>query len=223
MSKYDLVIFDCDGTLADSEYMNCIACSMVLRDLGYERYTYDVVYGELVGVTLKDIGKIVGDEYNKPIADNFAELIVSKVEELAPEYLKSVPNVDAAVKWASENYKVCVASNGEPRNVRASVHVLGLAPFFPDELIFTQAMVARGKPEPDLFLLAAKTLDADPARTLVVEDTVVGVRAAKAAGMAAIGFIQMHAEDPNYADKLRAAGADMIMNDWLDFQALALT
>ena len=221
MTKFDLVIFDCDGTLADSEAMNCLACSMVLRELGYERYTHDVVYSELVGVTLKDIGAIVAKEYDIPMVDDFAERIVNKVGELAPAHLKAVPNVDDAVKWANENYKICVASNGEPRNVRSSVHVLGLAPFFPDDLIFTQAMVERGKPEPDLFLLAAKTLGADPARCLVVEDTVVGVKAAKAAGMTAIGFIQMHAEDPKYADKLRGAGADMIMDDWSEFQSLA--
>ena len=88
-------------------------------------------------------------------------------------------------------------------------------------MVFTQAQVKHGKPAPDLFLLAANELGGIPERTLVVEDTVVGVRAAKAAGMDVIGYTKLHSDDVNYESKLRDAGADFIMSEWSEFKEIA--
>lgn len=220
-NKYDLIIFDCDGTIADSEYLNCLACSIVLKELGYERYTTEDVYNDFVGKTLKAISDIVVAEYGIPMVDDFVKRIVDKVLELTPQYLKEVPRVNEAIGWAYDNYKICVASNGEPVNVHKSVDTLDLRKYFPKNKIFTQAQVKIGKPAPDLFLLAANEVGGTPERTLVVEDTVVGITAAKAAGMSVIGFTALHSEKPNYDQKLLDAGADHIMNDWSEFKALA--
>ncbi len=218
---YELIIFDCDGTLVDSEYMNCLSASQAFIAAGFSRYTYDVIYNEFVGVTIKEIMAIIEDETGRKVPEDMPDRIIERVAENTAVYLKPVDGVREAVSWAADKFKICVGSNGERVNVVNSIKTAGLAELLTEDRIYTSAMVAKGKPAPDLFLMAAEKLAADPAKTLVVEDTVVGVTAAKAAGMSVIGFIKMHAADPNYAGKLKKAGADHIMHDWAEFFALA--
>ena len=127
------------------------------------------------------------------------------------------------VSWADENgFPLCVASNGERPNVLESLRIAELDTYLPPERTFTadQDEVAKGKPAPDLFLYAAsQTGGHDPARCLVIEDTTVGVRAAKAASMTVFGLTSSHANIPGYDDRLREAGADAIMESWADFPA----
>ena len=123
--------------------------------------------------------------------------------ELAP-----VPGIARAL--AQLDGPRCVASSSDPARIRMTLELTGLAGFFGDH-IFSGAEVANGKPAPDLFLHAAKTMGAPPAECVVVEDSVQGVRAGVAAAMPVIGFTGGAHAYPGFADTLRAAGAATII------------
>jgi HAD superfamily hydrolase (TIGR01509 family) len=111
----------------------------------------------------------------------------------------------------------CVASSSDSDRVSFSLSLTGLAPHFGKRL-YTAQMVERGKPAPDLFLYAAERMHADPRRTLVIEDSVSGVRAAKAAGMTAWGFVGgSHYQSRDGKAILHEAGADRVFRRMADF------
>ena len=125
--------------------------------------------------------------------------------------LKGVEGVRQAV--AGLDARVCVASSSAPERLRFALRVTGYEALFAPN-IFSSAEVPRGKPHPDLFLFAAHTLGADPDRCLVIEDSVAGVSAARAAGMIVFGFVGgSHFSVPAQTEELTAAGADLIFDD----------
>jgi beta-phosphoglucomutase-like phosphatase (HAD superfamily) len=115
------------------------------------------------------------------------------------------------------NVPHCVASSSDLDRVSFSLSLTGLAPHF-DRRLYTAQMVERGKPAPDLFLYAAEKMQADPLRTLVIEDSVSGVTAAKAAGMAVWGFVGgSHYQSRDGKALLYNAGADRVFGRMADF------
>jgi HAD superfamily hydrolase (TIGR01509 family) len=127
-----------------------------------------------------------------------------------------MPSVAAAVKRLPVRY--CLASSSERERVLFSLEVTGLADLFGDRL-FTSQMVTRGKPAPDLFLLAATRMGAAPARTLVIEDSVSGVTAGKAAGMTVWGFVGgSHYAHRDGRRQLEEAGADRVFDRMADLE-----
>lgn len=209
---FDLVIFDCDGTLVNSEYLNNRAVADYLQSLGHARYTADYVSHHFIGTALDDICVIVEAETGARLSlQDFTQGYVARVEA-SIDALEAVPQAFEAVSACAERLAVCVASNGERPNVIAGVRIAGLATLFPEARIFTKDMVARGKPAPDLFLHAANIMGCDPARALVIEDSVPGVRAGKAAGMIVAGFTGVAHDREAAAGYLRAAGADIVFD-----------
>src|SRR5207245_11276972 len=111
----------------------------------------------------------------------------------------------------------CVASSSDVDRVSLSLSLTGLAPHF-DTRLYTSQMVKRGKPAPDLFLYAAERMQADPRRTLVIEDSISGVAAGKAAGMTVWGFVGgSHYRSRDGQAMLREAGADRVFGRMTDF------
>jgi HAD superfamily hydrolase (TIGR01509 family) len=111
----------------------------------------------------------------------------------------------------------CVASSSDVDRVSFSLALTGLAPYF-DARLYTSQMVARGKPAPDLFLYAAERMQADSHRTLVIEDSVSGVQAGKAAGMTVWGFVGgSHYQSRDGKAILGEAGADRVFERMADF------
>ncbi|MDP7142720.1 MAG: HAD family phosphatase [Alphaproteobacteria bacterium] len=222
-TPYDLIIFDCDGTLVDSEYLNCLSCSEIIREAGFDGYTVDYIYNKMVGMTLVDIRAAIEQKHGRKLPDDLRDRIIKRISQNAPTHLRRIDGALRMVSWADENgFPLCVASNGERPNVLESLRIAELDTYLPPERTFTadQDEVAKGKPAPDLFLYAAsQTGGHDPARCLVIEDTTVGVRAAKSAGMTVFGLTSSHANIPGYDDRLREAGADAIMESWADFPA----
>lgn len=107
----------------------------------------------------------------------------------------------------------CVASSSHPERIRRSLELTGLLERFAPHL-FSATMVSAGKPAPDLFVLAAARMAAEPARCLVIEDSEVGTRAGKAAGMTVYGFTGANHVCPEaHAPRLQAAGADAVFNE----------
>lgn len=204
---YGLVIFDCDGTLVDSEALNNGALIAVLREEGLTRYDMDYAMRHWVGTTasgaIADIEREIG--YRLPV--DVLPRTLARVHELLPEMMQPIAGAAHLIGTCAAQGPVCVASNGERSVVVESLRHTGLLPFFAAERIFTKAEVARPKPWPDLFLHAAEKMGVAAKDCLVIEDSVPGVTAAVAAGMNVWGFAGSAHNPPAQAAVLHEAGA----------------
>lgn len=223
MNAYKLIIFDCDGTLSDSEYLNNKAVSEVLFDLGYPQYTVEYCLENYFGATMQAIQARVERESATKLPESFIALFVEKVNVLQAEFLKPTPGSVAAVEDLSKDFHVCVASNGEHELVAGSVDAIGLGHIFSSDQIFTKDLVAQGKPAPDLFLYAAARMGTSPTKTIVIEDTPTGAKAGLAAGMYVIGYTGVsHA--PEVTEKeLRELGVFAVFSSWPEIVAHILS
>ncbi|WP_024508894.1 HAD family hydrolase [Bradyrhizobium sp. ARR65] len=207
----DLIIFDCDGVLVDSEVLSCGCLSEVLGQCGIELSEHDALdlfLGRSTAAVLQHYdGRLV--------PENFLRALKAQVFQQFRRSLRSIPGVSAVISQLTVPF--CVASSSDLDRVRLSLGLTDLARYFGDRL-YTAQMVARGKPAPDLFLHAAAQMQADPQRTLVVEDSVSGVSAAKAAGMMVWGFVGgSHYRSRDGRSMLVDAGADRVFDQMANF------
>jgi HAD superfamily hydrolase (TIGR01509 family) len=213
MTKADLIIFDCDGVLVDSEVLSCGCLSEVLAshgiDLGVDK-ALELFVGRSIGAVQEHYG-----ELRRPLPDEFSMELKAKVRQRFSASLSPIEGVGSVLGRLQSPF--CVASSSDLDRVSFSLALTGLSGYFGKRL-FTSQMVKRGKPAPDLFLYAAAEMHADPRRTLVIEDSVSGVKAGKAAGMTVWGFVG----GGHYASRdgraiLQAAGADRVFARMSDF------
>jgi HAD superfamily hydrolase (TIGR01509 family) len=213
MMRPDLIIFDCDGVLVDSEVLSCRCLCEALAGCGIEvglEETLDLFLGRSLDAVLEHYQGL-----GRPIPRQFPAELMAKVQETFRAALCPIDGVGSVLEGLRMPH--CVASSSTLDRVSLSLSLTGLARHFGDRL-YTAQMVDRGKPAPDLFLYAARRMQADPARTLVIEDSVSGVRAAKAAGMTAWGFVGgSHYRVRDGAANLREAGADRVFARMADF------
>lgn len=206
---FDLIIFDCDGVLVDSEVISCRVHAEVLTRHGYP-ITADEVLARFLGRSALAASREVEAELGRPLPDDFdAQLKAALFEEFAVS-LQAVPHVAEAL--AAIAAPICVASSGTPDKIRTSLTRTGLLPQLAPH-IFSATQVAHGKPAPDLFLFAATQMGAEPSRCLVIEDSVPGITAARAAGMTAFGFSGGSHCRTGHAETLIAAGARASFDD----------
>jgi HAD superfamily hydrolase (TIGR01509 family) len=210
LAPIELVIFDCDGVLVDSEPLSC---GLLVEHLARAGVTIDraQVYERHLGRTLASIARAVEEEHGRPLPagflDSFQAAILTRFErELRP--VRGMGEVlDRLV------VRRCVASSSRPERLAVSLRVTGLARHF-GAAVFSAVEVPNGKPAPDLFLHAAARMGVLPERALVVEDSAAGVAAARAAGMRVIGFTGGgHARVCGLAAKLTAASIDALAAD----------
>jgi HAD superfamily hydrolase (TIGR01509 family) len=209
LSSVDLVIFDCDGVLVDSEVISCAAHAETLTRHGYP-ITSDQVLERFLGVSDREARETIETELGRPLADDFESQMNEAALRRYTEDLRAIPYIDEAI--AAIDLPKCVASSGTPEKIR---HGLGCAGLY-DQLapyIFSASQVKRGKPAPDLFLFAAGRMQAAPARCVVIEDSLAGIAAAVAAGMPVLGFHGGSHCRPGHGDRLRAAGAVAAFGD----------
>lgn len=212
-SDPDLIIFDCDGVLVDSEMLSCRCLSEVLAEFGIA-LSLEEALELFLGRSTKAIEQHYRD-LGQAVPEGFLPRLKSRVLTTFAGSLKPIPGVAAVVSELSMPF--CVASSSDLDRVSLSLEVTGLAPHF-GERLYTAQMVSHGKPAPDLFLHAAGKMRADPARTLVIEDSVSGVQAAKAAGMMVWGFVGGgHYRSRDGRAILSAAGADRVFARMSDF------
>lgn len=205
----ELVIFDCDGVLVDSEAISCRTASMAFQQYGYaisyEEYVH-LYAGKSRATVIALIEKLTGIDLPYNFSDKLEDQILT---EFAAK-LRPIENVELAIEASP---LCCVASGSSLRRLYHSLSLTGLNKYFGFENIFNAAMVDNGKPAPDLFQLAAHKMGCDYRKCLVVEDSVAGVIAAKAAGMRCFGFTGgEHITDPRYAEQLKALGASDVFN-----------
>jgi len=211
--KPDLIIFDCDGVLVDSELLSCQCLSEVLAEFDIalsQEQALDLFLGrstKAIEQHYRDLGQI--------LPDGFLPRLKSQVLTTFPTSLQPIPGVAAVMSDLSVPF--CVASSSDIDRVALSLDVTGLRTYFGDR-IYTAQMVRHGKPAPDLFLLASERMGIQPARTLVIEDSVSGVEAGKAAGMTVWGFIGgSHYRGRDGRAILSGAGADRVFARMSDF------
>lgn len=217
-TKFDLIIFDCDGTLTDSEYVNNQAFLDVLAEDGFTQYTLEDAYRDWVGKTVSNILLMIQMETGRRPSDDIVPRYIRRVEQLQHSSLKPVDGAPALVAAAKGQFKICVASNGERTNVLQSLELTGLMPNFTEESVFTKIQVKNPKPYPDLFLYAAARMGAEPERCLVIEDSATGVRAGVAAGMIVWGFTGSSHNPGKQAEALKSAGAHEVFEKLIHIQ-----
>lgn len=189
----ELVVFDCDGVLVDSEPIANRVLTEHLRRQGLT-FTQAEVEQRFVGRSLADCLAEIERLLARPLPDDFAEALERETYAAFRGSLRPVAGVKAVLEEVlyTLDLPVCVASSGAPEKIRGNLALTGLLPYF-GERLFSAVEVARGKPAPDLFLHAAEALGADPARCAVVEDSTPGVDAGLAAGMRVYAFGARHA------------------------------
>jgi HAD superfamily hydrolase (TIGR01509 family) len=211
-----LVIFDCDGVLVDSEPLSNTCFARALQREGLD-WTVEETMRRLMGRSMKSCVEIVEGVLGRKLPADFVErLQVETLQAFREAPLRSVAGVaDAIDAIEAEGIRTCIASSGGFDKMDVSLAVTGLRDRF-DGRIFSASQVKRGKPFPDLFLHAAIAMNEQPFDSVVVEDSVPGVQAAKSAGMRVLGYVGAAHTD---RDAMQAAGA-VLFDDMLKLPQL---
>ncbi|HMN46478.1 MAG TPA: HAD family phosphatase [Povalibacter sp.] len=204
MSVFELVIFDCDGVLVDSESItNQVFCTM-LNNLGVPVSLQDM-FERFVGLSMPQCIDLITEMHGEPPPSTFVDELRQRAASALKDQIRSIPGVERVL--ASLDVPYCVASSGEHEKIRLTLGATGLLKRF-EGRIFSVVDVAKPKPAPDVFLFAARQIGVPPSACAVVEDTPTGIRAAVAAGMHTFGFA---ANTP--AHRLIEAGAHHVFSD----------
>jgi HAD superfamily hydrolase (TIGR01509 family) len=214
--SFDLIIFDCDGVLVDSEIISCRAHAATLTRHGYP-ITEDQVFDRFLGRSMRQATLEVEAELGRSLPDDFHTQVYAEIFQAFATSLQATPHIVETL--AAITLPACVASSGPPEKISASLNRVGLYGRFAPH-IFSAVQVKHGKPAPDLFLFAAEQMKVSPARCLVIEDSVSGIAAACAAGMIVLGYHGGSHCRPGHADTLRAAGAAVTFDDMRELAGL---
>ena len=207
--NFDLIIFDCDGVLVDSEVISCRAHAETLTRHGYP-ITPEQVLERFLGRSMRQATLEVEAELGRSLPDDFPSQTYAEIFRLFASSLEAMPHIAEAL--AQIALPACIASSGPPEKISASLNRVDLYDRFAPH-IFSAVQVRHGKPAPDLFLFAAEQMNCAPARCLVIEDSLAGIAGAVAAGMPVLGFHGGSHCRPGYGERLREAGAVATFDD----------
>jgi len=213
MARFDLVIFDCDGVVVDSERIVFEVFGSFIRSLGVH-LTDAETREQFLGRSLADCMKIVERFRGSPAPPGSLERYMADRDRVLRERVEPVAGIRPVLE--SLPIPFCIASSGGHDKMRITLGATKLMPLFEGRL-FSASEVPRAKPAPDIFLFAAQRMGANPARTAVVEDSVNGVLAGCAAGMTVFGYV-----DLTPAEKLSEAGARFTFTQMRDLPGLLL-
>jgi HAD superfamily hydrolase (TIGR01509 family) len=211
----ELVIFDCDGVLVDSEVIFARVLGEYLTALDFPATAEEALHLGF-GRNRDTLTAAVESRFRRRLPDGFFDELRARTARVLETELEPMPGVGALL--AALPRPRCVASNGHLERVRERLALTGLLRFF-DPHVFSAIQVASGKPAPDLFLFAASRLRTRPEACLVVEDSIAGVAAAGAAGMPVVGFCGGSHCPTGHADRLREAGCLEVFADMPDLAA----
>lgn len=218
-SRFDLVIFDCDGVLVDSESLACVVHADVLTQHGYP-ITAEQVHERFLGRSAREARHEVETELGRTLSDDYTAQLKATIDEVFGANLQPIPHIAETLGRLSQ--RICVASSGTPTRIRSSLTTTGLLGRF-DPHLFSALQVDRGKPAPDLFLFAAAQMNVSPDRCVVIEDSIPGVTAGVAAGMTVFGYHGGSHCSPATAAVLRAVGAHTVFDDMRHLPDLVAT
>ncbi|MFF8917269.1 HAD family hydrolase [Streptomyces sp. NPDC015032] len=180
----ELVIFDCDGVLVDSERICVKVDAAITADLGCP-FTEAEIIERFVGSSAEIYTAAVEERLGRRLEKGWQKQYEHLYRAAFDAELTAVDGITEALKGITT--PVCVASNGDRPGIGRNLEIVALSDHFQGR-IFSADDVSRGKPAPDLFLHAARSMGVDPGRCVVVEDSAYGVQAARAAGMPAFGY-----------------------------------
>lgn len=205
--RYDLVIFDNDGVLVDSEPISNRILAEYLTELGHET-SYEDSLRDYMGAALHRVHDTVRERSGRELPPEFDDVFHARVFQAFREELQPVAGVASVLeKLDAVGARYCLASSGHHERIRVALQKTDLRRFFDDDRIFSAEDVGRGKPAPDLFLHAAAAMGVAPSACAVVEDSALGVQAGVAAGMDVYGFAAM--TPPEHLVGARACFHDM--------------
>lgn len=210
------IIFDFDGTIVDSEPHANKGLAETLTELGFPT-TYDEAVATYIGLRMADCVRKIEHVHGRKPPDDFADRCRARVGALIDKHLQPIPGAAAFVRTRARE-RIAIASSSRVKSIEHSLARVGLTGVF-DGRIFSAADLDRGKPHPVVFLTAAQALAAEPRNCFVVEDGVLGVEGAVAAGMTVIGLTAGAHCGPDHAELLRAAGAHTIAHSYDDVAA----
>jgi HAD superfamily hydrolase (TIGR01509 family) len=196
--KFKCIIFDCDGVLVDSEATSIGVIVDLAAEMGYSMNLEEAI-AEFSGHSLQYCFEYIEEASSQKFPPNIANIYRERSFEAFEKTLKPIPGIHQVLERLT--LPRCVASNAPQDKIRLNLGLLELTPFFGDN-IFSAYDIQKWKPEPDLFLLAAKTMGFEPKDCLVVEDSLAGVLAAKAGGFEVMGYASART-----ASQLEKAGA----------------
>jgi HAD superfamily hydrolase (TIGR01509 family) len=213
LSKWRLVIFDCDGTLVDSEEISTEVLARSLSGHGLAT-TPAEARREYQGLLLTEIDALAQARLGRPLPSGWLEDFERDRAERFRRELRPVAGAAVTVREIeAAGIAVCVASQGKLEKTRLTLELTGLRELFAEQQLFSAWSVARGKPHPDLFLHAAGAMGVEPHDCVVVEDSTSGIEAARAARMYAVGYA------PRDGAELLRAGADELVSSLYELPA----
>lgn len=217
MSRFDLVIFDYDGVVADSELLNNQAMAEVLTGIGLPT-TLDQALATYMGRRWLDCRPDIEARLGRACPETTLGDWTRLCHQRAASTLTAVPG--AARFMAELPQRRCIASSSPPDWIELGLTTMGIPADHAGPIYSGAVHVTRGKPHPDLFLHAAAELGVEPTRTLVIEDSSAGVQAGVAAGMTVVGLLAGGHVRIGHAERLSAAGAHILADDYETLRAL---
>lgn len=193
MKKQYCVIFDMDGVLADTGPIHFKSWIMIANELGIKiaKEFFEETFGQQ---SIPIMRKLAGPNINQLEIEKFAALKEKYYRDMVKDKIIPLPGVISLIKLLKEKkFKLAIGSSGPPENIDLLLNGLKIKQYF--DVIISAKDVKKGKPAPDVFLIAAKRLNIAPKRCLVIEDAPVGLEAAIRAGMKSIALTTTHNED----------------------------
>lgn len=213
---YELVIFDCDGVLIDSEMLVCRVDSEIFTAHGFP-ITAAEIARRFIGRSAAHMFGEIEQDFGRPLPEAARQEVKTRVNAALAREVEALPGLVPLLDRLQ--VPSCVASSSDPERLQASLGAAGLYDRFHPH-VYSAVQVPRGKPAPDLFLHAAAQLGVAPEGCVVIEDSLAGVAAGLAAGMTVIGFTGGGHCGPDHAETLRAAGASLVVPSMAALQAL---
>lgn len=212
-----MLIFDFDGVIADSEVVANSVLAEVVSELGVPT-TLEDSYNRYMGKRFPDVIAAVQADVGRPLPTTFAEDFQARTLAALRRDLKPVSGARDYIE-AFDAIPKCIASSSSPDRLNLCLDVLALRTVFGSR-VYSASLVPRGKPHPDIFLHAAKRMEAAPSRTIVIEDSASGVEAGVAAGMTVIGLLAASHIREGHRDRLLAAGVDHVAETFREAAAI---
>ncbi|MEU6826152.1 HAD family hydrolase [Streptomyces atriruber] len=207
--RYDLVIFDNDGVLVDSEPISNTILAGYLTELGHPT-SYEDSLRDYMGAAVHRVHDLILERSGQRLPADFDDVLHERVFAAFQRELQPMDGaVEVLEKLSGDGVAYCLASSGSHERIRVGHRKTGLDQWFTEDRVFSSQDVGRGKPAPDLFLYAAERMGVAPEKCVVVEDSPLGVQAAVAAGMDVLGFTAMTPAE-------RLVGADQLFGDLRD-------
>ena len=211
--RHRALIFDFDGVLADSEVLSNSVIAEIVTELGVPT-TVEDAYRTFMGKRLRDVIETIERVTGRQLPADFSDAYQRRTFDVFRARLQPVPGAREFLN-AWQEVPRCIASSSSPERLALSLEVLDMTALFAGR-VFSASDVARGKPHPDIFLHAAEQLGVEACDCIVVEDSVGGVTAARAAGATVVGLTAASHIKPGFAARLKEAGADHVVSSFTE-------